>query len=232
MSANNSPIWVTFSRVLAKLNWAHHLMASDYTTAQVDAKETLQTYFRTMNLGVEFERHVQSQENRSSPNSLTRSNFSNARRLHSQGWSYNSVGELIDCEFDQLAAIPEDASLFAGAQYDDDLIDLLDELCGATGIQVANATKLVYQKRPALVPILDQYARESLGIGWVNDNREFFRYAFRRVRDFESRWATALTATEVWLKEEPGITGGLNLSRIRIIDILAWFVKARGAYRM
>jgi hypothetical protein len=177
--------------------------------------------------GVAYERYVRSRENLLHPNCLTRSNFSNARKVSSQGWSYAAVEPLIDRTLPSLERIPLDADLFLSDACDIDAIDALDTVFGHPGIRVANATKLLYQKRYKLIPILDVYVRQALDVPYYRETytgRRAFELGFRKFREVANYAHNdrALSAIESYLKGHPEITGGMDLSRLRIIDILAW----------
>jgi hypothetical protein len=94
------------------------------------------------------------------------------------------------------------------------------------GIQIANACKIFYQKRPRLIPILDQYARLAFNIPWHEDDEDIMAFALKQVRTvalFEDN-IHSLRALTDWLRDHPSVTGGLSLSKVRLLDILAWAI--------
>jgi len=104
-----------------------------------------------------------------------------------------------------------------------------ETICRTEGIDVANATKLLYQKRPLLFPILDKNVRRIMSIYWVGqysaaDYIEVFKLALHRFREIVTHGPNedSLQRIQQWLEAEPSVTQGISLSKLRIIDILAW----------
>src|SRR5439155_14880752 len=92
------------------------------------------------------------------------------------------------------------------------------------GIQIANTCKIMYQKRPRLIPILDEYARLALDIPWYQTGTECFQRGLAQVRQFAgyAENITVLQRLSRWLSDQTEMTKGLSLSMVRLIDILAW----------
>jgi len=221
---------VVFPRVLSRLNYLHLLTSGDFSHRTVDGREILRWYFLDMSKGVAYEKYVQNAENTACPNRLTEGNFRNTKNVNSQGWSYEGVAVLIDKEWTELSRIPMDADIFTTNFYDSDVISILDTMRKTPGIDITNATKLLYQKRPKLVSIFDDFVRKAIGYYWVHGYPESFRLGFQQIREVESHGdnSEALDRLEHWLRTEPQITGGLTISRLRILDILAWGVIRKG----
>ncbi|UCD76224.1 MAG: hypothetical protein JSV91_04735 [Phycisphaerales bacterium] len=221
---------ITFPMVLARLDYANRLTEADYRGVTVDPRETICRYVEFAGTkGIKYERYVNSDENLAYPHRLTRNNFRNSKKVNSQGWHYSWVEDLIDRDWPELARVPLDADALETDAFDADAIAVLVALCQYRGIRVANATKLLYQKRPRLIPILDVLARKALGVHWAGGDdafRDAFALGFRRVREVAAHRNNARVLSDVtaWLESDPGLTGGLPLSRLRILDILAWQV--------
>ena len=66
--------------------------------------------------------------------------------------------KILGRDHDILAAIPLDADALETDAYDGHVGQLLELLLAHCGIRIANATKLLYQKRPRLIPVLDKLA--------------------------------------------------------------------------
>lgn len=232
MSSDSTDYRITFPQVLRRLDYARNIHHVDCRSITVDGRESLTRYFREMYLGVGYERYVHSSENRSEPNCLTRGNFTNAVNVRARGWSYAGVEHLINSPWSQLERIPPDADLFETEAYDAEAVEMLTALClKAKGIQVANACKLFYQKRPRLIPILDSHVRQVMNVYWIGDKapddyRAVFRLGFQRFRELVTFGdnMNSLNRIREWLASEPPETLGLPLSSVRIIDILAWSV--------
>jgi hypothetical protein len=182
-----------------------------------------------MTKGVAYERFVQSDATRACPNCLTEDNFRQTKNVNSQGWSYQHVTPLIGRTLPQLERIPLDADLFATSEFDGHVVNLISELVKTRGIQFPNATKLLYQKRPGLIPIFDDLARRAMGFYWIKSNEEAALFGLKKFRELGNygRNREALTRLQSWLASEPRLTGGLTLSRLRILDILAWGLKSQ-----
>jgi hypothetical protein len=78
------------------------------------------------------------------------------------------------------------------------------------------------------VPILDQYARQAFNIPWEDG---MLPGAIRRVRAVAAFGPNPVTLAALadWLRDDPGVTGGMPLSRVRLLDILAWgLIRQRG----
>jgi hypothetical protein len=162
---------------------------------------------------------------------MTAKYFENAARVRARGWSYSGVSPLIDLDWPELVRIPPDADLFDSDDFEGAAVTALTSLYGHRGIQIANAGKLFYQKRPGLIPILDNNARQALNVPWLRTNggEEVFRLGFQRIREVTrySENRGVLEQLHEWVSLNPSLTGGLTLSRLRILDILAWGIIRR-----
>ncbi len=236
MADDNAPVMITFPSVMSRRMYDGQVSA-EIVSCSVDGRELLRQYCeREGTLGLAYERYVQSAENRKAPHRLTRENFRNTKRLSSQGWRYKSVATLIDRYWPQLERVPTDADLLKTASHDADIIAVLVDVCDWPGINVSNATKLLYQKRPYLVPILDVFARMALNVPQMRGrgpqaHREDFERGFEQVRAV-ARYGTniaALSQLEAWIRCDQSPTD-VPLSRLRIIDILAWMMGSRDRF--
>ncbi len=162
---------VTFPHVIkTELKYPHQLTAADYVGVHIpDARPVLAWYFRVMTGGLTYENFVHSAGNRSQANVLTRENFENARSISAQGFSYADVEDLFGRELPELKAIPIDADLFCTREHDASAVAAVNSVYGHRGLQIANTTKLLYQKRPDYIPILDLFVRLATNIPWIPD---------------------------------------------------------------
>lgn len=218
-----------FPEVLQRMDYADRIPPDQRRVVRIDAREAVERYLREMNLGMEYERFVQSDANAGEPNRITRGNLEAAKLIHSMGWSYEGLSELVDQEIEELRSIPLQADFFETREYDRHAIDALLRLWRYRGVQVANATKFLYQKRRWLIPILDSYARQALGAAWTRGEntagyREAFRIGFvqaRRVYHHEGN-AALIDRVLSWLDQDQALSQGLHCSRVRVLDMLAW----------
>lgn len=85
-------------------------------------------------------------------------------------------------------------------------------LMGLPGVNVAITHKTLHHKRPWLFPVLDEKTRKAMGgkVVWPVIHKDLTRYAF----EFEEleRWFATLASHK----------GGVQLTRLRIHDILLW----------
>ncbi len=216
---------VVLPTVLRKAKKASRITASDCVSIEIpDGRETIRRYFTTMNLGVRYEQLIHEDWNKWNPDILTDQNLRTSTLLRSRGWSRRWLDGLIETRLAELERIPPNADLLETRQYDQDVVRLLVRFCDRRGIREANATKLLYQKRPALIPVLDSQVQLALGVGWTDSGEKLFQAyldAFRSVADFEGN-AGALWNVHRWVVQTPDAVGGVTLSRVRILDILAW----------
>jgi hypothetical protein len=228
MSALTATIRIRFPRVLGELNYAHRVSRHP---VEIDGIETLQWYCSWATDGIKYERYVQSAENLANPNSLTTGNVSNLSSVRGRGWSWASLNGFLNHPLRELESIPVDASLFLTKRYDDIIIQLVNSFCQLRGTKLANATKLLYQKRRGLIPIVDEFARRVFDLPWIDgapdDFSKVLRMAFAHIREIESLNAAGLDELQAWSIAHPEETGGLSFSRLRLIDILAWGVIKR-----
>lgn len=213
---------ITFPKVLNKLKWLDHVTDKDYSHKLiVDGKEAVTWYFRWMNGGVAYQRGVYSEWNVNSPNALTWQNFDNIFNISGRGWQRfrPRLEPLIGKELEALRKIKLDDDMFVTDKHDDRVIDLACLLMEHPGIAEVNCWKLLHQKRPGYIFILDDHLRRALDVPWADGA---FKRAFGRLRLVAEQNAVALANLERWLQEHPEASHNLPLSPVRILDIVAW----------
>jgi hypothetical protein len=222
---------VVFPCVITDMNkYEDQLTDADRHSVAVDGAAVLGWYASEMTGGIAYQRFISSEENLSSPNALTRANFEAARRISSLGWSYDGVEHLIGVEMPELVEIPLDADFLDTRAYDALVGEMVRRLCETRGIKIANATKLLHQKRPGLIPVLDAFARQAVGCGWGRSDTDPGAAqvtqrgmdCFRKV----AQWGDNLAAVET-LRTRAATDPTLKLgtpTRLRVLDILAWGV--------
>jgi hypothetical protein len=230
-----------FPEFLMQLKYQHQVKPTDLESVELlDCREIFKWYLKEMTRGVQYERELNQPWNTSSLNHLTKQNFQNARDIGSLGWSYEGIDSLLINPMPELESIPPWVDLLETKHYDAALVKLVFALYGHRGIQIANACKILYQKRPRLVPILDQYARQAFNIPWIPDNGDadpqpakepddvmtLASRQIRRVADHGSNCDT-LSRLSIWLRESSDATGFPPISKLRVLDILAWGVAWR-----
>jgi hypothetical protein len=221
---------VVLPYVLPRLDWGHRLGKADYREVSVPAVELLSEYFTEMNLGVAYERFVQGPENRSRPHELTEGNWRAAFLVHARGMSRATMADLLGRTLPELESVPPDADLFETREFDDPVVALVRRLTARRGVAVANATKLLYQKRPRLVPVVDGLFRHAFGVHWLEgDWGDVMRLALERLRAVAARPGNAepLAAVDRWMRSPAAVTSGLVLSRVRVLDVLGWMTTLR-----
>lgn len=188
-----------------------------------DVETELCRYYTVFTDGLQYDEIVYSVENRGRSDTLLEINWKGLCELKGRGRRLATKPKLIGTELVALADVPDDASLFGGDQFDDTLATLVGELAEYDGISLANATKLLHQKRPGLVPILDSFAREAMGIENATDPSSI-RHALHRVRltAEDSRNSAALDVACSWVHAGNTPVGDRPVTRLRVLDILAW----------
>ena len=233
MSSPDFPAWIfQFPSVMSRLDWAEKLSPWDYRCLAVDGERLLRKYWAEMCRAVQYERFIHSDANRRNPDMLTQENLSNAFDLGARGFSYSALCGWMDKPIRALAEIDPEADAFVTEDFDRKAAGLFADLCMVRGVKAANATKILYQKRPRLFPVLDQYARCAVNVPYIgNDDRKDYEQvlllALRRVREVGSTGANAATLARLE-SIGPEVTTGIRLSRVRIIDILAWMAVGQG----
>ena len=231
-SPDSPPRQFRFPKVMKRLAYAKELLPGDYECFERDGERLLRDYWAEMYRAVRYENFVHSPGNCQSPNILLSANLSNATDLGARGFSYFALSGLLGSPLDDLEKIPPDADAFVTTEFDRVAAGLFARLCMVSGVKAANATKILYQKRPRLYPILDQYARRALNVPYIGgyergDCEQLLLLALQRVRDIASVGPNAATLAHLE-SVSSNVTGGIRLSRVRVIDILAWMAVGQG----
>jgi len=216
---------ITFPRVLRSVDWEDKIEPGNVACVEIiDAREIIRNYFAEMYLGVEYEHQILASWNTARPNQITRENVDNANRIHARLGAPQLQG-LLGRDIPQLQSIPLDADLLTTDAYDSFAAKVLADLDDWPRVDAANATKLAYQKRRSFFPILDSFVRRAIGLAWVRGPfLPAYAKLLRQYRTFATapRNADVLTQLQAWLAESPDIAQGLTLSRVRVLDIIAW----------
>lgn len=191
-----------------QLKYVDKMKPADYLVVTVlDGRELIQWYFDVMTGGRKYEQEVRSPWNLEKPNQLTEENFVNARQIGSQGWGYTDVEPLVDVVFPELERIPLDADLLRTNRYDEAAIGLMDRLLQRK-LQVANISKFFYQKRPHLIPILDEWVRCAANIPCLWDDANSRSKGLQALERRKARFGEdfrALDNIAFWLSLEPDL---------------------------
>lgn len=120
-----------------------------------------------------------------------------------------------------LRAIALDASL-VGA---DDTVpwlplrELFDAFAGIRGVGLSKATKTLYRKRPALIPMLDSVVQKYLAEDDPGTQAPFGERALELVRGYKSDLDRNRVALSILRRET---RRERELSEVRILDLLIW----------
>jgi hypothetical protein len=159
---------VQFPSVLPDMDYDDRIPQSNrraVTLSLPEAQELCSRYLNEMYNGVLYDRWVREEWNTSSPNEFRSKNIEATNKMGGR-LSYNGSKVMLDEEIPALKKIPLAADLFETEKFDGIAGDILMYLDGFTGVDVAVASKLLYQKRPGLVPIFDSLTRRAMGIAW------------------------------------------------------------------
>lgn len=215
--------------IVGKLDYSKKLNPSLLRTCTVkDARTLVRWYADVMTRGIAYQEYVIGSHNRAHPHALMRENFIKLRLFNGMGWSWKGVEPILDRAIPNLEQVPLDADMFETDAYDAILIQILSDLAtreDVRGIRVANASKLVHQKRPLYIPVLDAYVRRALNIHYVDLYPQAFELGFARFRSFVSLSQNSLSLKRLhyWARTE--LSQGrihLQLSKVRLVDIVAW----------
>jgi len=191
-----------------------------------DARDLVRRYFDEMVGGWRYEASIRQPANWLFPDVLTVENWINANLINARSWAWSDVSSaLFNQPLPELAAIEPGADLFADwAAVRPAVLDLVESVTLVRGIGLPNATKLLHQKRPLLIPIFDDYVLRSIGVPRQRTWRAVAEIGFERFLSvaLEASNAEALSNITAWLAENPLASRGLALSRVRVLDIIAW----------
>jgi hypothetical protein len=189
-------------------------------------------YFKDMYLGRRYEEWVYSCSNREMPNRLLMQNWNAAFWVRARSMKWVLLERFFSDSADgplPLNTVPRDAELENDWPRPRELVsNLLTPLLRIRGIRAANATKLLYQKRSSLIPILDSRVCERLhgdwdlkNVGDVLSAVDVFYAAItetenRSVLSYLKKWIGSATEFELSGEARAGV------SMLRIYDLVAW----------
>jgi len=222
----NEPM-LLFPQVLRQLEYDRNLGARDRRSVRLSidaAINLLIAYSKDMYQGIAFDNQIRQQWNLADPHSICAENLNAARLIHAQGFSNSTFDTFLGQPFRGLVDIPADADLFTTTRFDRPAAIALAILDDLRGIATANSTKILHQKRPGLIPILDEFVRRALNLTWNEHEgipgylRHFERYrAFRDVG--ENRAALDTIIARLPSSEARHFA---DKPLVRIVDALAW----------
>jgi hypothetical protein len=201
-------------------------------TVLPNPKKVLTHYCSAMGLGRRYEAWVHSDENLKQPNRLLYENWKAAHWVHARGMSWKSMEEYFSDERDSplpLSAISPDADLVNDWPILRSAVHaLLVPLLRKRGVAAANATKLLYQKRPGLIPILDSAVCARLAGCWDMKEADDVVDAIGKLRESmcgDGNLAE-LRRLKEWIRNAENVSlcpeARARISLMRLYDIVAW----------
>lgn len=191
-----------------------------------DAREVVRDFFQHQTDGWLFEAAVRDPVNLAHPHHITLANWTNLRLLTGDLISTADAALLDDPTVSEaLEKLPPEADFFeSGPGVRSDALAVAEHLVSAGGLTPLVATGLLYQKRPALFPMVDRSLRLVLGLPVGPSSRqriltESFEQLASLGRAPENQ--QALGRTLEWLGTHPSITRYLSLTPIRLVGLLA-----------
>jgi len=209
---------ITFPHVIqTKLKSVDKLTSGDFLCVTLpDAREVIKWYWGSESTGIsrgaQFEQFVQSAANQHEPNRVTWDNVKATSLIHGR-FADKLVADFVDRELDCLSKIPVQTDMFASREFDGLAVDLFSALL-RPGIQPANLTKLLYQKRPKLIPILDDFVRRAANVPYLWDEPEQQDKGIRALRQralSPDGNCEPIELLNYWLTDEPEM-GALALA--------------------
>jgi hypothetical protein len=190
-----------------------------------DIRTQVAAYFAHGSYAWLYECRVRQPENLAAPNQFTLVNWTTASLLVRDVLDWDETEWLAADASPLLAALPPDADLFRHwPAIEAPVLELLDLLITRQGLSSHHATALLYQKRPALVPVLDSVSRRMLPLPRGKATaRQVFRAAFNQFLHI-GRMAEnqePLDRLTFWLAQRPSLTQFLAFSRVRLLNIVA-----------
>jgi hypothetical protein len=173
-----------------------------------------------------------SEMNLSRPNHLLMKNWTAAFWVHAWGMSWTSMQDIFSDSSESsvpLGAIPARADIMTDWRTLRPAVAVeLGVLLDKPGVAAANATKLLYQKRPALIPILDSIVCGKLGGSWdlrrLDDVMNAIDVFHTAITEPEN--AQSLRELKGWIHaaEELALSRDARngISPLRIYDLVAW----------
>ncbi len=192
-----------------------------------DARPLLERHFESCFQAWVFEARMRQPENLLAPNEFSPENCLNTQLVLGPRCDWTAPPALRTPELCALlAAIPPGADLCAQGWTEsrDAVLEIFRQLMDGFGLTVLGASALVYQKRPSLVPLLDRPTRQA----FLDPTSEVGRA--RNVGSVLSEMrsvavcpenASALERLTHWLADHPWSTRLLQLSRVRLLGIVA-----------
>ena len=122
-----------------------------------------------------------------------------------------------------LKSIPPESDLIDWHKWDG-LTQLFRIFTEINGVKLARATKILHKKRPQLIPILDsviqKYVREVPNDSSLEteDYAKFATSCCKIIQNDLKNNHNALSTIRIYVRE----TDGIELTRLRILDILLW----------
>jgi hypothetical protein len=190
-----------------------------------DAREAIKAYLEVGVVPWRFEMAVRSPANLAAPNEISFGNWANSALLADEPAGWGEFEDLAPDLWAALEEVPLDADLFRDwVTVREPVLDLFEAVLVSPSVSLVQASALLYQKRPALIPVLDRPMRSALGItGGRPFSREAVAGCFERIvavgNTPENR--KALDQLLWWIAVQPWETSYVMLSRARVVGIIA-----------
>ncbi len=184
----------------------------------VDADRVTEDYAKRMGRGVKFTAQIMAPENLKDPNKILLMNLQNVRNVHGMGFRCNDLRNDLDTrDLEALSEIPPDADILESIEWDEPATQLIDSICAAKGVQLANATKILCQKRPRFFPMIDSRMQKYLEI---SGRASAFKIALSMIREECNRESNFETLSS--LESKTYSREFIANSKIRLFDVIVW----------
>jgi hypothetical protein len=190
-----------------------------------DCRSLLAERFRESTALRQFEARSRLPEATAETDRLTFANWSNALVLSPDAQEWQTVAGTFGQSIPALRRIAPQADLLSDAgSVGPNAVEAFLLLTDKFNVEPTLASRLLYQKRPGVFPLLDGSYRKALNVRPPQPSREeMFRRVLSQTVAIAGEQQNALTLDRVliWAARRPGATGGLALTRVRLFNLLA-----------
>jgi hypothetical protein len=190
-----------------------------------DCRSLLTEQFRESTALWQFEARARLPEAAAETDRLTFANWSNAALLSLDAQEWQAVAGTFGQSIPALRRIAPQADLLGDwRSLQENAVEAFLLLTDKFNIEATFASRLLYQKRPGVFPLLDGAYRKALNVRPPQPSRkEMFQRLLSQTVAIAGDPQNAMTLDRVliWSARHPAATRGLALTRVRLFNLLA-----------